>query len=76
VHPGGGWNRGEGAHELFLMCHDIRAAVAELERKGVEFAHPVADEGFGLVTRFRVPGLGEMGLYEPRHQSPLSAFGA
>jgi len=63
-----------GRHELFLMCHDISATVEELERKGVEFSTPVSDEGWGLLTRLTIPGGGEVGLYEPRHQSPLAEF--
>jgi catechol 2,3-dioxygenase-like lactoylglutathione lyase family enzyme len=60
----------EGRHELYLMCDDIEATVAELERKGVEFARPVSDEGFGLLTAIELPGGGELGLYEPRHPIP------
>ena len=74
-HPGGGWGQEAGQHLLFLMCDDVHATVAELERKGVEFVAPVTDEGYGLVTRFRVPGAGEMALYEPRHPGPLERFG-
>ena len=74
VHPGGGWGLGAGQHLLFLMCDDVHATVAELEAKGVEFVAPVTDEGYGLVTRFKLPGAGEMGLYEPRHPSPLDDF--
>jgi catechol 2,3-dioxygenase-like lactoylglutathione lyase family enzyme len=74
VHPGSGWGRGVGDHELFLMCHDIQRTVDELTRKGVEFAAPVGDEGYGLVTRFKIPGGGEIGLYEPKHASPLPEF--
>jgi catechol 2,3-dioxygenase-like lactoylglutathione lyase family enzyme len=73
-HPGSGWGLDSGQHLLFLMCHDIRRTVADLEAKGVEFVAPVTDEGYGLVTRFKVPGAGEMGLYEPRHPSPLDDF--
>ena len=62
-------------HELYLMCDDIEATVEELERKGVELARPVTDEGFGLVTALRLPGGGELGLYEPRHPSPLPEAG-
>jgi catechol 2,3-dioxygenase-like lactoylglutathione lyase family enzyme len=57
--------------ELYLMCDDIEATVAELVHKGVEFTRPVGDEGWGLVTAMRVPGGGELGLYEPRHPTPL-----
>jgi len=56
------------------MCHDVRATVGELEAKGVEFITPIEDEGWGLVTRLKVPGAGLLGLYEPRHPSPLAAF--
>jgi hypothetical protein len=67
AHPG---DRG-GAVELYLMCDDIQGTVDELRAKGVEFAGPVSDEGWGLLTALRLPGGGELGLYEPRHPSPL-----
>jgi catechol 2,3-dioxygenase-like lactoylglutathione lyase family enzyme len=68
-HPSGPDTR----HELFLMCDDIEATVARMREHGVEFTAPVSDEGFGLMTRFRLPGAGEMGLYEPRHPRPPAA---
>jgi catechol 2,3-dioxygenase-like lactoylglutathione lyase family enzyme len=74
LHPGPGWGREVGQHEVFLMCHDIAGTVRELERKGVEFVAPVTDEGYGLVTRLRIPGGGEIGLYQPTHPSPLPEF--
>ena len=61
-----------GRHELYLMCDGIEATVAELEAKGVEFVAPISDERFGRMTRLRVPGGGELGLYEPAHPTPLS----
>jgi catechol 2,3-dioxygenase-like lactoylglutathione lyase family enzyme len=82
VDAGGGWlifalppaelachpAQGEAArHELFLMCDDLDATMADLRAKGVEFAAPVSDEAWGRVTRLRVPGGGELGLYEPKH---------
>ena len=70
VHPG------EPRHELFLMCHDVERTKAELEAKGVEFMGPIDDQGFGLVTRFKVPGAGELQLYQPKHDSPLPEFEA
>jgi catechol 2,3-dioxygenase-like lactoylglutathione lyase family enzyme len=59
-----------GRHQLYLMCDDILATVADLEAKGVTFTRPVSDEGFGLMTALQVPGGGELGLYEPRHPLP------
>jgi hypothetical protein len=64
----------EVAHELFLICDDIAQTVEELTERGVEFVAPVSDQGFGLETRFRIPGAGELGLYEPRHPSPLAPY--
>jgi catechol 2,3-dioxygenase-like lactoylglutathione lyase family enzyme len=74
VHPGPGEGHEVGDHELSFMCHDIEGTVAELKEKGVEFTAPVTDESYGRITRFCVPGAGEIGLYEPRHQSPLAEF--
>jgi catechol 2,3-dioxygenase-like lactoylglutathione lyase family enzyme len=66
VHP----TDGAGRHELYLMCDDIRATVAELGAKGVQFSRPVAEERWGLVTAIDLPGGGELGLYEPKHPFP------
>jgi predicted enzyme related to lactoylglutathione lyase len=59
-----------GKHELYLMCDDLDATVAELEAKGVELAAPISDQGFGRLTAIALPGGGELGLYEPRHPLP------
>jgi predicted enzyme related to lactoylglutathione lyase len=60
-----------GRYELYLMCDDVNTTVAELSARGAEIARPVTDEGFGLVTAIRLPGGGELGLYQPKHPSPL-----
>jgi hypothetical protein len=60
-----------GQHELFLMCDDVRATAAELRAKRVDVAGSISDEGFGLVTAIRLPGGGELGMYQPKHPSPL-----
>lgn len=67
VHP----SDGEARHALYLMCEDINDTVAELRDKGVEFTRPISEERWGLVTAFALPGGGEIGLYEPRHASPI-----
>ena len=58
--------------ELYLMCDDIHATVAELKDKGVEFSRPISDERFGLITAMKLPGGGELALYEPKHPIPVS----
>ncbi|HET9665144.1 MAG TPA: hypothetical protein VFP09_00205 [Desertimonas sp.] len=62
VHP----VEGPESHELYLMCDDITATVEDLAAKGVACG-AVSDEGWGLLTSIRLPGGGELGLYEPRH---------
>ncbi len=57
--------------ELYLMCDDLHATVEDLKRKGIELGRPISDEGWGLVTSIRLPGGGEMGLYQPRHPTAI-----
>lgn len=64
VHPA----EGDAKHELYLMCDDVDETVAELTAKGVEFAEPIIDQGWGLLTSIRLPGGGRLGLYQPRHE--------
>jgi catechol 2,3-dioxygenase-like lactoylglutathione lyase family enzyme len=89
VDAGGGWlifalppaelaahpTDAEDHQKLYLMCDDVAATVDELMGKGVEFTEPISDEGFGLMTAIKLPGGGELGLYEPRHPTPLSPPG-
>lgn len=63
VHPGD-----SESHEFYLMCDDVTATREELSAKGVEFTQPISDQGWGLMTTLRLPGGGELGLYEPRHE--------
>jgi catechol 2,3-dioxygenase-like lactoylglutathione lyase family enzyme len=62
----------DGHHELYLMCDDIHATVAELEGKGVELSRPISDERWGLITAIKMPDGGELRLYEPKHPTPSS----
>ncbi len=74
VHPtSGGEGAGEPAwstrqhHEISLVCDDIVQTVAELEAKGTEFTREIRDDGFGLTITLKVPGAGEILLYQPKH---------
>jgi catechol 2,3-dioxygenase-like lactoylglutathione lyase family enzyme len=67
VHPADG----EGRHELYLMCDDIHATLAELRDKGAEVAQDVSDQGWGLLAAIRLPDGSEFPIYQPRHASPL-----
>jgi hypothetical protein len=56
-----------GTHHISFYCDDINQTVAELQGRGVEFTGPVVDQGYGLVTQFRMPGGLEVQLYQPRY---------
>ncbi|MFZ0171500.1 MAG: VOC family protein [Acidimicrobiales bacterium] len=69
IHPSGEGGPESGAHELYFMCDDVEATVADLTAKGVEFTSPIEEQGFGRMTRLRIPGGGTVGLYQPKHAS-------
>src|SRR3954452_4794760 len=90
VDAGGGWlifalppaelacppaDGGEPRHELYLMCDDVEATLEELRGKGVEPVGDVSDQSWGVLAHIDVPGLGALGLYQPRHASPLPGVG-
>lgn len=56
-----------GRHDISFYCDDIEQTVAELQRRGVEFLDPISDQGYGLVTHFKMPGGVEVQLYQPRY---------
>jgi catechol 2,3-dioxygenase-like lactoylglutathione lyase family enzyme len=66
VHP----SSGDSQHQLYLMCDDIHATLAELSGKGVEIAQEVRDQGWGLLAAVRLPDGSEFPIYQPRHPSP------
>ena len=63
VHP----SDGPTGHELYFMCDDLEATMSELRTKGVNFTRAASEERWGRLTSFRLPGGGEVGLYEPLH---------
>ena len=53
--------------ELWLICDDLDATVAELREAGIEFTGDPTEEDFGRWARLRLPGGVGMPLYEPKH---------
>jgi catechol 2,3-dioxygenase-like lactoylglutathione lyase family enzyme len=66
-HPAAANNR----HELYFMCDDLTAAMSALAKKGVACS-PVEQERWGSITKLRLPGGGDVGLYQPKHQTALN----
>jgi hypothetical protein len=57
-----------GTPDISFYCDDINKTVKELKAKGVEFVSEVVDQGFGLVTHFKMPGVKKVQLYQPKYQ--------
>jgi catechol 2,3-dioxygenase-like lactoylglutathione lyase family enzyme len=72
VHPSEGTTPGQraaGDPSVSFYCDDVAQTVAELKKKGVEFTSGITDEGYGLVTHFKMPGNVVVQLYQPRYQT-------
>ena len=66
VHPA----EDNGRQELYFMCDDLKAEMASLAKKGVECSK-VEEARWGSITKMRLPGGGELGLYQPKHPTAL-----
>ena len=59
-----------GAHELFLLCDDVPAFVAQMAEREIACSE-MTRERWGLATSVTLPGGGSVRVYEPAHPSPL-----
>lgn len=66
VHPS---SSGEVKAELYLLCDNIEAFIAEMQKYRVSCG-PVQDQGWGLLTQVTLPSGGRLGVYQPRHERP------
>jgi catechol 2,3-dioxygenase-like lactoylglutathione lyase family enzyme len=60
--------------DVSLMCDDLDATVAELTTRGAQFDGAVRDQGWGRTIRLKVPGSGEMTLYQPKYDPPATSL--
>ena len=58
-------------HELYFICNDLKAEILALGEKGVRFSE-VQEARWGSIVKIRLPGGGEVGLYQPKHPTALS----
>ncbi len=59
-----------GRLELYLMTDDLDGTLAKLRERGVNVTSEPSDQRWGVVAAIEVPGVGPLGLYEPRHPVP------
>ncbi len=74
LHPSSGDNRQlHGGRSLlgaalYLMCDDLHSLVESLKAKNVSCTE-IGEEQWGIKTTIRLPSGGEIGLYQPKHQT-------
>ena len=66
VHPADG----PASHQLYLICDDLAATMAQLAAKGVSCT-AITEARWGQLTGLVLPGGSELGLYQPRHPLAL-----
>ena len=66
VHP----SDQNGVHALYFMCDDVQALIAEMKANKVDCS-AVDEQRWGSITRLTLPGGGTIGVYQPKHPSPI-----
>jgi catechol 2,3-dioxygenase-like lactoylglutathione lyase family enzyme len=56
-------------HELYFLCDDLKAEMTSLAKKNV-MCSEVQEAQWGSITRIRLPGGGDVHLYQPKHPRP------
>ncbi len=67
VHPA----EGNAERQLYLMCDDLEAEMSALRGRGVQCSDSQETRS-GSVANVRLPGGGEIGLYQPKHPTALN----
>jgi catechol 2,3-dioxygenase-like lactoylglutathione lyase family enzyme len=57
-------------HELFLMCDNIEQTLKDLKEKKVKVSD-VSEQRWGKLAHLTLPSGCKIGIYEPKHASPL-----
>jgi catechol 2,3-dioxygenase-like lactoylglutathione lyase family enzyme len=63
-----------GTHELYFMCDDVQAFIADMHARGVA-CDAVHEERWGSLTHLTLPGGSRLGVYQPKHPSALHLSG-
>lgn len=78
THPGGGeFVQQHAGHDLmglvlYLVCGDLRSTVEALQARDTHCTE-IEETEFGLKTTVILPSGGEIGLYQPSHQTAFDA---
>lgn len=56
-------------HELYFLCDDVEAFVADLRERKVECGD-IQDTGWGRLVQLTLPSGAPLHVYQPRHARP------
>lgn len=59
-----------GTHELYFLCDDLKGEIASLAKKNVACS-AIQEARWGSITKMRLPGGGQIGIYQPKHPLAL-----
>ena len=59
-----------GTQVVYFMCDDLKAEIAYLAENNVVCTE-IQEAPWGSITKMRLPGGGEVGLYQPKHPTAL-----
>ena len=59
-----------GVHELYFICDDLKAEMASLAKRNVSCSE-IHETRWGSITKMRLPGGGDIGLYQPKHPTAI-----
>ena len=48
--------------------------MTELSARGAEFAGEIEEQSWGTTARLKVPGAGELTLYQPKYDPPATSL--
>lgn len=57
--------------DVYLMCDDLESEIQRLSARGAGCTE-VVEARWGSLTRVRLPGGSDIGLYQPKHPRPPS----
>lgn len=58
--------------DVSLMCDDLAGTMAELSGRGAVFDGDVVEEQWGSTVQLRVPGAGNLMLFQPTYDPPAT----
>lgn len=68
VHP----SDSNDVHELYLICDDIEKLISHMTQHKVPCSD-VREVSWGILTAITLPGGGQLGIYQPKHERPPTA---